>query len=89
VIVVDGQVGVVVDFNISDLVVVYVIFVDLFADDVQTDMVVLFQHDLHLVHDKLKLLSSVHRPISLNLNLLQDVGCLHQVILIFLALYDH
>ena len=48
-IVVDGQVRVVVDFDIGDGVVVEVVLVDLLTDDVEAHVVALLDHDLHLV----------------------------------------
>lgn len=88
-IVVDGQIGVIRDFNISDFVVVDVLLVDLLADDVQSDIIFLLYHDFHLVENELKFLSLVHRPVRLDLHFLQDVGCLHDIVLVLLALHDH
>lgn len=60
VIVVDGQIRVVSDLNVGDFVVVDVLLVDLLADDVQSDVIFLLDHDLHLVQNELEFLSSVH-----------------------------
>lgn len=67
---VDGHVGEVGDFEICDLIVVDVVLVDLLGDDVETHVVLLLQHDLHLVQDELQLLTLIHRSIGLHLHLL-------------------
>ena len=48
-IVIDCQVCIIVDLDIGNLVIIEIVLVDFLGDDVQTDIVLLFYHDLHLV----------------------------------------
>ena len=75
-IVIDCQIWVVSDLDVGDLIVVDVLLVDLFADDEQAHEVFLFDHYFHLVEDKLEFLAPVHRAVGLDLDLLQNWGCL-------------
>jgi len=59
-IVVNGQIRVIIDLNVCDLIIIDVIFVDLFADNEQPNKVFFLYHDFHLIQDELKFLSSVH-----------------------------
>lgn len=86
---VDGHVGVVGDFEVCDLIVVDVIFVDLFGDDEEPHVVLLLEHDLHLVQDELQFLALVHRAVGLHLHLLQDAGGLQDVVLVLFGLDNH
>lgn len=88
VVIVYGHVGVEIGLDICDFRIVDVVLIDLFGDDVETDIVFLLEHDLHLVKNELKFLSFVHRSVGLHLNLLQNHGCLHYVVIIFLAFHD-
>lgn len=88
-IVINGEIWVISDFDISDFVIVDVLFIDLFANDEQSHVIFLFQHNFHLIQNKLKFFSSVHWSISLYLNLLQNVSCLHDIILVFFAFNNH
>lgn len=49
IVVVDGHEGVIFDFDIDEVVIVKVGLVDLLAYDVQSDVVLSLDHDLHLV----------------------------------------
>ncbi len=89
VIVIDCHVRIVVYFNIGDLVVVQVIFLSFLADDVKSNIIFLFYHNLHLIQNEFKLLSSVHGSIGFYLNFLQDFSCLQNIIIVLFALYNH
>ena len=67
---VDGHVGVEHGLDVCDFGVVDVVLVDLFGNDVESHVVLLLKHDLHLVENELQLLSLVHRPVGLDLHLL-------------------
>ena len=86
---VDGHVCVVGDFEVCDLIVVDVIFIDLFGDDEEPDVVLLLDHDLHLVQNELQFLALVHRTVGLHLHLLQNGGGLQDVVFILFGLDDH
>ncbi len=88
VVVVGGHVGVEGDLEVDDVGVVDVVLVDLLGDDEEAHVVLLLEHDAHLVQDELQLLSLVHRPVRLHLHLLQDLCCLQDVVLVLLALHD-
>lgn len=48
-VVIDGKIWVISDFNVSDFIIVNVLFVDFFTDDKKSDVILLFQHDFHLI----------------------------------------
>ena len=75
-VIVHGQVGIIIDFNIGNLVVIDIVLVDFFTDYEESHVVALFDHYFHLVKDEFKLLSSVHRAVGFDLDLLKDIGCL-------------
>ena len=60
VVVVDSHVRVEIGLDISDFRIVDVILIDLFGDDVESNVIFLLEHDLHLVKNELKFLSFVH-----------------------------
>jgi hypothetical protein len=78
-IVVDGHVRVIANLEVSYLLVVDVILVDLLGNDEEPHIVLLLQHDLHLVQDELQLLPAVHRTVGLHLHFLQDARRLQDV----------
>lgn len=49
-----------------------IFLVDFLADHEQPDLVLHFDHDPHLVEDELHLFSSVHGPVGLDLDVLQE-----------------
>lgn len=86
---IDGHVGIVGDLEIGNLIIVDIVLVDLLGNDEETHVILLLQHDLHLVHDELQFLTLVHRSVGLHLHLLQDTRRLSNVVLVLLALDDH
>ncbi len=88
VVVVGSHVGVEVDLDICNFWVVDVVLVDLFGDDEETHIVLLLEHDLHLVHDELQLLSLIHRPVGLHLHFLQNRSRLHNVVVVLFPPHD-
>jgi hypothetical protein len=89
VIVINSQIRIVANLNVCDLVVVNIGLIYLFAYYIKPNKILLFDHNFHLIQDELKLLASIHGAISLDLDLLKDVSCLHYVIVVLLGLDDH
>ena len=88
VVVVDSHIGVEIGLEISDLRIVDVVLIDLFGDDVESNVIFLLEHNLHLVKNEFQLLSFVHRSIGFHLNFLQNHGCIHDIVIIFLSFHD-
>jgi len=87
-VIVAGHVSVEGDLEVDNVGLIDVVLVDFFGDDEEAYVVALLEHDAHLVEDELQLLAFVHGAVGLHLHFLQDLGCLHDVVLIFLALDD-
>ena len=87
-VVVAGHVGVESDLEVHDVGVVDVVLVDLLGDDEEPHVVLLLEHDPHLVEDELQFLPFVHRAVGLHLHLLQDLRRLHNIVFVLLALDD-
>lgn len=69
-VVVHGQVGIILNFDIGDLVIVQIVLIDFLTDDEESNIILLLYHNLHLIQDELQLLASVHGSIGLDLDLL-------------------
>ena len=74
---------------IPNLIIVDIILVDLLGDDEESNEILLFYHYLHLIENKLELLSLVHRTIGLNLNFLKNICSLQDIVIILLVLNNH
>lgn len=76
------------DFNVCNFIIVDVILVDLFGNDEQPHEIFLLDHDFHLIEDKFKLFSLIHGSICLDLDFLQNLGCLKDIIVALLAFHN-
>lgn len=70
VVVVDCHIRIIGNFYICNLVITQILLIDLFADDVQSHIIFLLYHDLHLVQDKFKFFPSIHWSVSFHLHFL-------------------
>lgn len=89
VVIVDGQVRVEIDFDVSNWVIVDIILIYFLANDEKPNVVFFFDHYLHLVHYELKFFSTVHGSVCLNLHLLKNFGSFQNVVVALFALDDH
>lgn len=86
---VDGHVCIEGDLEVSNFIVVDVVFIDLFGNDEESHIILLLQHDLHLVKNELKLFTLIHGSIGLHLHLLQNACCLQNIIFVLFVLHNH
>jgi len=85
--IVDHQITIVSDSQIFELTNSFL--VDFLANDVQPNIVFLFDHDTHLVEYKLQLFPLIHGTISFNLDFLHDPSSFIDIVFILHQLHTH